>query len=109
MNDYDFMRQQQAAVERMREMNSRAAAGGQSMPPVPPFVKLQGKPESRPEPKPEQHARPHPAPQPVPLIPKFAEKLKTDGDLTLILGLLLLLLGEGADKKLLFALIYILL
>ena len=36
-------------------------------------------------------------------------KLKTDGDLTLILGLLLLLLNEKADKRLLFALLYILL
>ena len=36
-------------------------------------------------------------------------RLKTDGDLTLILGLLLLLLNEKADKRLLFALLYILL
>lgn len=39
----------------------------------------------------------------------FLENLKTDSDLTLILGLLLLLLSEKADKRLLFALIYILL
>ena len=36
-------------------------------------------------------------------------RLKTDGDLTLILGLMLLLLNEKADKRLLFALLYILL
>ena len=36
-------------------------------------------------------------------------RLKTDGDLTLILGLLLLLMNEKADKRLLFALLYILL
>lgn len=36
-------------------------------------------------------------------------RLKSDGDLTLILGLLLLLLNEKADKRLLFALLYILL
>ena len=36
-------------------------------------------------------------------------RLKTDGDLTLVLGLLLLLLNEKADKRLLFALLYILL
>ena len=36
-------------------------------------------------------------------------KLKSDSDLTLILGLLLLLLNENADKRLLFALLYILL
>ena len=39
----------------------------------------------------------------------FLENFKTDGDLTLIIGLLLLLLSEKADKRLLFALIYILL
>ena len=39
----------------------------------------------------------------------FLNKLKSDGDLTLILGLLLLLLNEKADKRLLFALLYILL
>ncbi len=36
-------------------------------------------------------------------------QLKSDGDLTLVLGLLLLLLNEKADKRLLFALLYILL
>lgn len=36
-------------------------------------------------------------------------RLKSDGDLTLVLGLLLLLLNEKADKRLLFALLYILL
>ncbi len=36
-------------------------------------------------------------------------RLKTDGDLTLVLGLLLLLLNEKADNRLLFALLYILL
>ena len=39
----------------------------------------------------------------------FLDNLKTDSDLTLILGILLLLLSEKADKRLLFALIYILL
>ncbi len=36
-------------------------------------------------------------------------RIKADGDLTLILGLLLLLMNEKADKRLLFALLYILL
>ncbi len=39
----------------------------------------------------------------------FLNNLKSDGDSALILGILLLLLSEKADKKLLFALIYILL
>ncbi len=36
-------------------------------------------------------------------------RLKNDSDLTLVLGLMLLLLNENADKRLLFALLYILL
>ena len=42
MTENDFMRQQQAAVERMREMNARAAKapGGDKMPPVPSFVRV---------------------------------------------------------------------
>ena len=39
----------------------------------------------------------------------FLDLFKTDSDFALILGLLLLILGEKADKRLLFALIYILL
>lgn len=114
MNQNDFMRQQQAAVERMREMSAKAVRNdNRPMPPVPPFVKLQGRTEPAPAPAPE----PRPIPESVsrphreagPLIPKLLESFKTDGDLPLILGLLLLLIGEGADKKLLFALIYILL
>ena len=42
MSENDFMKQQQAAVERMREMNARAAksTGAGNMPPVPPFVRV---------------------------------------------------------------------
>ena len=42
MTENDFMRQQQAAVERMREMNARAAKapGGNKMPPIPSFVRV---------------------------------------------------------------------
>ena len=39
----------------------------------------------------------------------FLDLFKNDSDITLILGILLLILGEKADKRLLFALIYILL
>ena len=43
MNQNEFMREQQAAVERMREMNSRAQINhntSHKMPPVPSFVRL---------------------------------------------------------------------
>lgn len=59
--------------------------------------------------------KPPPPPKPQPnnsllgLDIPILNRLKTDGDLTLVLGLLLLLLNEKADKRLLFALLYILL
>ena len=80
-----FNNQKQRAIEELLKM-------GQSAPQKPP---------------------PPPKPQPnnsllgldIPIL----NRLKTDGDLTLVLGLLLLLLNEKADKRLLFALLYILL
>lgn len=39
----------------------------------------------------------------------FLDSFFENGDLTVIIGLLLLLMSEKADKKLLFALVYILL
>ena len=62
-----------------------------------------------------QNNPPNPAPpkpqnnSPLGLDIPILNRLKTDGDLTLVLGLLLLLLNEKADKRLLFALLYILL
>lgn len=68
----------------------------------------------------KESAPPPPEPKPKPQKPPqndflggldipILNRLKTDGDLTLVLGLLLLLLNEKADKRLLFALLYILL
>ena len=57
-------------------------------------------------PKPPPQSQPNP---PFRLDIPILNRLKTDGDLTLVLGLLLLLLNEKADKRLLFALLYILL
>ncbi len=77
----------------MREMNSRSAFTKQPNPNPPP---------NSPPPKPKDNS----------LfgglnIP-FLDSLQTDGDMALILGLLLILLSEKSDKTLLFALIYIL-
>ena len=120
MNEQDFFRQQEEAVEHMREMNARA---NPSMPPIPPFVRV-----------PRQHSAPN-SPQELPerkpaiSLPQsdhnpidekkqssffeglnlpFFDHLSKEGDLALIAGLLLILISEKADKKLLFALIYIL-
>ncbi|MBR4099832.1 MAG: hypothetical protein IKK55_02455 [Clostridia bacterium] len=93
MNNNNFSDKQRKAIEQMKEMNARSAYKN--------------------EPEPAETPQSPPAPQTNSLfsglnIP-FLENLKTDGDLTLILGILLLLLSEKADKRLLFALIYILL
>ena len=132
MNDNDFMRRQREAVEQMREMNSRATptGAGQSMPPVPPFVKVQGNRQNRsnssqPSRQTAQgHSENTPAPTSLPRTepmsrPKnsgllggldlpFLDMLTKEGDVSLIIGLLLILMSEKADKKLLFALVYIL-
>ena len=127
MNQNEFMREQQAAVERMREMNSRAQINNNpthKMPPVPSFVRLnENTPHSNinrkitQPPQKENNNNPpinnHQSKQATSVsngfnIP-FLNNLLSDGDSTLILGLLLLLMSEKSDKLLLFALVYILL
>lgn len=126
MSDNDFMRRQQDAVERMREMSRKAAESpAQPMPPMPPFVRLQNR-ENQPQsqgsaasqqsvqtgpqasPASNEDSLPHTRKGGLSSLP-FLDMLNIDGDLPLIIGLLLILFSEKADKKLLFALIYILL
>ncbi len=99
MSDNNFKTQRLNAIEQMREMNRRSQNGKtpQTAPP---------RPEKPPE-KPPENKKPPSFLEGLGL--PFLDRLKTDGDLTLILGILLLLLSEKADKRLLFALIYILL
>lgn len=92
MIEQNFKQKQQTAIDQMREMNRRSQT---------PQVH---KPENTKQPPPQK-----PASFLGELGLPFLDNLKTDGDLTLILGVLLLLLSEKADKRLLFALIYILL
>jgi hypothetical protein len=93
MNEQNFARQKQDAIRRMQQMNSKSAE------------KI---PDIKPEPKQESYKQNSNSLLETLNIP-FLSNLKKDGDATLILGILLLLLSEKADKKLLFALIYILL
>ena len=126
MSDNDFMRRRQDAVERMREMSRKAAeSSAQPMPPMPPFVRLQNRenqPQSQGSAASQQSVQTGPQASPasnedsLPPTRKgglsslpFLDLLNIDGDLPLIIGLLLILFSEKADKKLLFALIYILL
>lgn len=95
MNESAFAKQKQDAIQRMQKMNSKSQANTPSQ-------------KAEPKPKPEP---PKPKSNSIfeGLNIPFLDKLKSDSDITLILGILLLLLSEKADKKLLFALIYILL
>ncbi len=92
MNKSAFENNTQDAIRRMKEMNSRST-----------------------NPPPSEEIEPQPVKQPRDnsflggLNIPFLDNLKKEGDLTLILGILLLLLSEKTDKRLLFALIYILL
>lgn len=100
MNNNEFIKQQQAAVQIMREMNSRATNGNANKGTQKPHhPKLTNQP-------PKNNAQPPLSRQNSDL--PFMELLK-NGDTALILGLLLLLFSENADKRLLFALVYILL
>lgn len=95
MNNRSFSQQQRDAINRMREMNSRST-NRQTPPP---------EPEKPPETRKNENENSLFSGLSLP----FLDNLKKDGDLTLILGILLLLLSEKADKRLLFALVYILL
>ena len=123
MSDNDFMRRRQDAVERMREMSRKAAES--SAQPMPPFVRLQNREnqaqsqgsaasqqsvQTGPQASPasNEDSLPHTRKGGLSSLP-FLDMLNIDGDLPLIIGLLLILFSEKADKKLLFALIYILL
>lgn len=90
MNQKEFNKARQDAINQMHQLNNRST----------------NKPPPQAEPKPQpKNDNSFLGGFGVP----FLESLKTDSDLTLIIGILLLLLSEKADKRLLFALIYILL
>ena len=125
MTDKEFLNAQLAAVERMKEMNSRSHFQNQKihpMPPVPSFVNIRDNKNQRSDssfgssekPKqPNQNTAPHKNRNQLQndstIGMPFFDKLLKDSDSALIIGLLLLLMSENADKKLLFALVYILL
>lgn len=143
-NRTEFMREQQRAIERMREMSRNAAqTAPHTMPPAPSFVQVNGRqssaPDGRTQPMHEnakyadnagyasvnaqahqQQANTPPkngadsrktAPSGTSLLGidlPILDRIKNEPDMTLVLGILLLLWSEKADKKLLLALLYIL-
>lgn len=100
MSNNEFLKQQQAAVQIMREMNSRAKNNNTNKNTLNIAPHQPKKPPPKSLPKLPVH-------QQNPDLP-FMDLLK-NGDSALILSLLLLLFSENADKRLLFALVYILL
>ena len=113
----------------MREMNARSQQnGGYKMPPVPNFVKLSGNGQQnvrgniQGEVRTQNKVREEAVKKQTDEIPKnggalnfldgldipFLSRLKTDKDMSIVIGLALILFSEGADKTLLLALLYIL-
>ncbi len=97
MNQTEFSSRRQAAIENMRQMNARSAYNKNE----------QSNQKQQPEPPPIMSKNPHPQKSSFNL-PIIGDLLK-DGDAALIIGLLLILMNEKCDKKLLLALVYILL
>lgn len=123
MNEKEFLNSQKAAIERMREMNSRSRFNDNrknqnfSAPPVKPKGNTPEKnKENPPKPRPQPDQRKenntkkeHNNSIFAGLNIPFLDKIMNDSDTVIIIGLLLILMSENADKRLLFALIYILL
>lgn len=100
MTEQEFIIEQQKAIERMKKL-AENSSNPKNIPPVPHFVKTE-----------KQNTDDEKSGFPfdfsslnIPLL----DKLKTDKDMGLILGLILILMCENSDKLLLLALSYILL
>lgn len=117
-----FLAEQQKAVERMMEMSRRSGGSvSHRMPPTPSFVKM---PEDDLREDPPTKDTEQPRENQTKQTPKcnkngnipflgnlqipFLSSLKGDKDMTLILGLILILMSESSDRLLLLALLYIL-
>lgn len=106
MNDAEFLKQKQDAVKRMMSFKGGHPAEANGIP-APDFLKFSE----------EKRAGEKEKTTPNFSLPlgldfggfPFLERLKTDKDLGLILGLILLLICENTDKLTLIALVYILL
>ena len=101
MDNNEFYLKQQEALQQMREMSSQAK------------IKSSHTQHEQPAQTPKSNNfvkqnKEYDAAQSLLNIP-FLNNLFKDGDSTIIIGLLLILMSEKSDKMLLFALIYILL
>ena len=102
MAESEFLRQREAAINRMREYSAKSKTPGSAQhnaTPKPEF-KEKSNYDNKPQPqKPINNSGFN-----IPIL----DNILKDGDLSLILGLMLVLMSENADKMLLFALVYIL-
>ena len=108
MDDRDFMIKQQEAVKRMKEFAERSSKihnnGDDFIPPTPHFVSI-NKSKEQPNKENEPLFNSEKNGLDIPLL----NKLKSDKDSGIILGIILLLLCDNTDKLTLIALLYILL
>lgn len=110
--EQSFFVKQQRAMEQMKEMQRKSSDSHHSMPPTPPFVKL---PEVSLPPKEEKNNSTGRVNNTNGLgdllsglnLP-FLSDIKNDGDIGLILGLVLILMSEKSDRLLMLSLLYIL-
>lgn len=111
MSKEEFFKQSNAAVQRMREMNMRSSVPQErhKMPPAPSFVRVNGSNNTTKQKEliPDENKDTMVNKNSGFGIP-FLDMFKKDSDMSVIIGLLLLLLSENGDKTLLLALIYIL-
>ncbi len=105
----EFLREQQKALERMKEMQKRSQLKDIpfDMPPAPSFVKLQNE-SRRKTAEPQTDNIKTDTKNSVLDLPVIDKYLK-DPDSLIILALILILYSEKSDKYLLFSLMYILL
>ena len=131
MNENEFISQQRAAVERMREMNNRSRFSNDNTRKKPsdnfrnskekPINKNDNTPHNnssfqnnnKPPIAQNQEQKKQKSNPPFPFLGNsgplsFLDIFNKDGDSALIIGLLLILMSEKADKMLIFALVYIL-
>ena len=113
MDNNDFLEQQRRAIERMNEMHlkQQIKTGGYKMPPTPSFVKLNNNKEKSDAVTDQTNNENIPKnfnPKSKGFSLPFLSGGQIDRDISLLLGLILILANEKADRKLLLALLYIL-
>ena len=102
MTQNEFTNRRQAAIENMRQMNARSVYNSTNHTPS------ENKQPRKSAPIENKRTENRTIPQNNSLNIPILNNLLKDSDATLIIGLLLILLSENCDKKLLFALVYIL-